>query len=233
MGVWHCPACGARRPDLDVAARSVRLGGTRSIDLEILTPTGPLAAHVAMPGVHNAYNATAAAAAAIALDIAPATIGPALAAAEAAFGRAERLHVDGRELVLLLAKNPAGANVTVQTVALDPDPLNLLIALNDRTADGKDVSWIWDVDYEPLLERIGSLVVTGDRAYDMALRFTYAGVDRSRVHIVPEPGRALDVAISLTPDDRPLYVLPTYTAMLDLRAILVGRGAADAYWAND
>jgi len=233
MGVWNCPACGARRPDLDVAARSVRLESTHAIDLEILTPTGPLAAHIALPGVHNAYNATAAAAAAVALDIAPATIGPALAAAEAAFGRAERLQVDGRELVLLLAKNPAGANVTVQTVVLDPDPLHLLIALNDRTADGKDVSWIWDVDYEPLLGRIGSLVVTGDRAYDMALRFVYAGLDRSRVHIVLEPGRALDLAISFTPNARPLYVLPTYTAMLDLRAILVGRGAADAYWAND
>jgi lipid II isoglutaminyl synthase (glutamine-hydrolysing) len=233
MGVWHCPTCGARRPDLDISARSVRLDGTRAVALEILTPTGPLVAQIALPGVHNAYNATAAAAAAVALDIAPATIGPALAAAEAAFGRAERVQFDGRELVLLLAKNPAGANVTVQTVALDPDPLHLLIALNDRTADGKDVSWIWDVDYEPLLERIGSLVVTGDRAYDMALRFVYAGLDRSRVHIVPEPGRALDLAVSFTPAGRPLYVLPTYTAMLDLRAILVARGAADAYWAHD
>lgn len=233
MGVWSCPACGARRPDPDVAARRVELEGTRATRLEIGTPGGPVTATVALPGVHNAYNATAATAAAIALGIPPVAIAAALGTAEAAFGRAERLRLGDHELVLLLAKNPAGANVTVQTVALDPDPLHLLIALNDRTADGKDVSWIWDVDYEPLLDRIGTLVVTGDRAYDMALRFVYAGFERARVNILTDPGRALDFAVSVTPADRPLYVLPTYTAMLELRAILVERGAADAYWVND
>jgi len=233
MGVWSCPACGARRPDPDVAAHDVALEGTRATRLRITTPEGALEARVALPGVHNAYNATAAAAAATALGISPGAIATALGRAEAAFGRAERLLLGGRELVLLLAKNPAGANVTVQTVQLDPDPLHLLIALNDRTADGKDVSWIWDVDYEPLLDRIASLVVTGDRAYDMALRFVYAGFDRSRIQIIPEAGRALDLAVSLTPANSPVYVLPTYTAMLELRSILVERGAADAYWIND
>jgi lipid II isoglutaminyl synthase (glutamine-hydrolysing) len=230
MGSWRCANCGAVRPVLDVAARRVTLSGTTGLDLELSTPVGDISAHIALPGVHNAYNATAAAAAAIALGIDRATIGPALASAEAAFGRAERVSVAGREVVLLLAKNPAGANVTVQTVLLDPAPLHLLIALNDRTADGKDISWIWDVDYEPLIERLGDLVVSGDRAYDMALRFVYAGLDRARIRIEPDPARALDAALAHLPEDRPLYVIPTYTAMLGLRSILVERGAASAYW---
>jgi UDP-N-acetylmuramyl tripeptide synthase len=162
--------------------------------------------------------------------VAHARIGPALASADAAFGRAERVRVDGHEAVLLLAKNPAGANVTVQTVLLDEGPLHLLVALNDRTADGHDVSWIWDVDYEPLLERLASLTVTGDRAEDMALRFLYAGLDRDRIRVCNDPERALDEALAGLPEGAPLYVLPTYTAMLGLRGILVRRGAAREFW---
>ena len=230
MGDWHCPHCGARRPAPEVAARRVELLGTTAISLEISTPHGDVTARVALPGMHNAYNATAAVAAALALGIAHEHIGPSLAAAEAAFGRSERVMVSGHEVVLLLSKNPAGANVTVQTVQLDPDPLHLLIALNDRTADGKDVSWIWDVDYEPLLDRLGDLVITGDRPYDMALRFLYAGLARERIRIEPDPEKALDTALAQLPAGRALYVLPTYTAMLGLRSILVERGAASAYW---
>jgi len=230
MGDWRCTVCDRRRPVPEVRATRVSLEGTTGVDLEIATPDGPVAARVAIPGMHNAYNATAAAAAAIALGIAPARIGPALASADAAFGRAERVRLDGREAVLLLAKNPAGANVTVQTVLLDPEPLHLLVALNDRTADGHDVSWIWDVDYEPLLPRLERLTVTGDRAYDMALRFVYAGLERERVTVLERPEAALDAALGGLPDGRTLYVLPTYTAMLGLREILVRRGAAEAFW---
>ena len=119
---------------------------------------------------------------------------------------------------------------TVRTLLGDRDPLHLLVALNDRTADGQDVSWIWDVDYEPLLDHIDVLTVTGDRAHDMALRFVYAGLPRERVRVVENPSRALDAALAGVPDDRPLYVLPTYTAMLSLRAELVRRGVAREFW---
>jgi UDP-N-acetylmuramyl tripeptide synthase len=230
MGDWRCTACDARRPVPDVRAVRVELEGTTAVRLALETPAGPVTARIAMPGMHNAYNATAAAAAALAVAVAPARIGPALESAEAAFGRAERVRVDGREAVLLLAKNPAGANVTVQTVLLEPGPLHLLVALNDRTADGHDVSWIWDVDYEPLLGRLASLTVTGDRAGDMALRFLYAGLPRDRIRVQPDPERALDEALAGLPEGAPLYVLPTYTAMLGLRSVLVRRGAAREFW---
>ena len=230
LGHWSCGGCGAARPAPDVRATRVDLRGVRGAALRIETPAGPVQATIGLPGLHNAYNATAAVATALAMGIPLAAIGPGLERSPAAFGRGERVPLDGRELVLLLAKNPTGTNETVRTVLLDPGPIHLLIALNDRTADGHDVSWIWDVDYEPLLARAESLTVTGDRAYDLALRVRYAGVGAERMAVIPEAEAALDAAVASTPPGTTLYVLPTYTAMLGLRELLVRRGAAGAFW---
>jgi lipid II isoglutaminyl synthase (glutamine-hydrolysing) len=230
MGDWACSACDAVRPLRDVAIERVVLEDTRGSRITLRTPKGPIETHIAVPGIHNAYNAAAAAAAALALDLPVGLIGTALAAGQAAFGRAERVTVSDREAVILLAKNPAGANTTVQTVLLDPQPLNILVALNDRTADGTDVSWIWDVDYEPLLPRLATLTVTGDRAYDMALRFAYAGFPRERIRVETDPARAFDVGLGDVDAGATLYVLPTYTAMLELRAILARRGLVGEFW---
>jgi len=230
LGHWRCEGCGAARPTPDVRAVRVELHGVHGSSLRIETPEGPVEAAIALPGVHNAYNATAAVAAALAMGIPHAAIAPGLERSPAAFGRGERVRLDGRELVLLLAKNPTGTNETVRTILLDEGRPHLLIALNDRIADGHDVSWIWDVDYEPLLERAASLTVTGDRAYDLALRVRYAGVGADRMTVVPDPDAALDAAVAATPPGGTLYVLPTYTAMLGLRETLVRRGAAEAFW---
>jgi UDP-N-acetylmuramyl tripeptide synthase len=230
MGHWSCPEGHLARPTPDVRAVQVRLEGTRGLTLRVATPAGEIEASPRLPGVHNAYNVTAAIATALAMGVPANGLGEAVSAAAAAFGRGERVRIDGTELVLLLAKNPAGANETVRTVLMDEGPLHLLIALNDRTADGHDVSWIWDVDYEPLLGRIARLTLTGERAYDLALRFRYAGVPREALHVEPDMGRALDAAVAGAGPDAPVYVLPTYTAMLGMREILVGRGAATAFW---
>ena len=109
-------------------------------------------------------------------------------------------------------------------------PNELLVALNDRIADGRDVSWIWDVDWEPLLPRIRRLTATGERAHDLALRFRYAGISPERLHVQQDPGRALDDALAATPRGGTLQVLPTYTAMHQIRADLVARGAASDFW---
>lgn len=232
MGHWRCPRCDAARPQPQVRATAVRLNGVRGADLTIALPGGAIEVQLALPGLHNAYNAVAAAAAAHAMGMPHAAIARGLEASDAAFGRAERIDVDGREVVLLLAKNPAGANETVRTVMLDDAPLDLLVALNDRTADGRDVSWIWDVDYEPLLPRLAHLTLTGDRAHDLALRFRYAGHPPDQIDVVPEPERALGDALGRTPVGGALYVLPTYTAMLEVRRLLVDRGAARDFWAE-
>jgi UDP-N-acetylmuramyl tripeptide synthase len=230
LGHWRCPSCDARRPVPDVRATRVELRGVHGIAIRIETPGGPIEAELALPGVHNAYNATAAVAAALAMGVPAASIARGLESSPAAFGRSERVRLDGRNLVLLLAKNPTGANETVRTILLDPEPPHVLIALNDRTADGNDVSWIWDVDYEPLLARAASLTLTGDRAYDLALRVRYSGVEVAGLQVLPDPEGALDAAIAATPAGGTLYVLPTYTAMLGLRETLVRRGVAEAFW---
>jgi UDP-N-acetylmuramyl tripeptide synthase len=145
-----------------------------------------------------------------------------------AFGRFEELEVDGRPVVLLLVKNPAGANEVIRTLAGDPAPKHLLVALNDRIADGRDVSWIWDVDWEPLAGSAERAVATGTRAAEMALRLSYAGLPRDRLEVAGNPDAALDRAVE--GGEGPVYVLATYTAMLELRSLLVERGAARPYW---
>jgi UDP-N-acetylmuramyl tripeptide synthase len=105
-----------------------------------------------------------------------------------------------------------------------------VIALNDEIADGRDVSWIWDVDFEPLLGGLDRVVATGARAAELALRFAYGGLARDRIEVVPELERALDRGLELTPQRGELVVLPTYTAMLALRRIVAGRGHVAQYW---
>ncbi len=230
MGHWRCPDCDLARPTPSVFATKVTLHGLDGLDLEVTTPSGEVSADVSLPGLHNAYNATAAVAAALALDVPVDGLSSALASTEAAFGRGERIAVNGRELMLLLAKNPVGANENISAAMLDDGALHVLVLLNDRTADGQDVSWIWDVDYEPLFERLASLTLGGTRAHDLALRFIYGGFDADRIHVEPNVHDALDHALAQAPPGGTVYALPTYTAMLDLRADLVDRGVTHQFW---
>ncbi len=229
LGGWECPGCGLRRPPLDVSATDIRTNGLESCSFLLRTPLGEIPVRLPVPGLYNVYNALAAAAAAVALDRVPlARIGAGLAAFDPAFGRFEKLRAGDSELVLLLVKNPAGANEVIRTLAADPSPKRALIALNDRIADGRDVSWIWDVDYELLAGELEHAVTTGTRAAEMALRLTYAGCPAERLEVAPSPAAALDRA--LAGGAAAVYVLATYTAMLDLRALLVERGLARPYW---
>jgi UDP-N-acetylmuramyl tripeptide synthase len=230
QGHWRCTSCGLQRSTPDIVATSVTLDGVDGLALTARTPDGPVDVRVALPGLHNAYNVLAALGTAVALGLDIADAAKALGTTKAAFGRAEHVEIDGRRLVLLLAKNPAGANENIRTVLCDPEPVHVMVMLNDRTADGRDVSWIWDVDHEPLFDRLAHLVVAGDRAEDLALRFRYGGLPTDGIVVEREAARALDALVAATPVGGTAYVLPTYTAMLDLRAELVRRGVAQAFW---
>ena len=127
---------------------------------------------------------------------------------------------------MLLVKNPAGANEAVRTLVAGGAPPLVLAALNDEIADGRDVSWIWDVDFEPLLEGLERVVLTGERAAELALRCKYGGFDEAAIEVEPDLARALDRALALTPPGGELVALPTYTAMLALRGIVAERGYA-------
>ena len=230
IGAWRCPACGLQRPTPDVAVIDAGLDGSRGSQPVIRTPEGDVGLRLALPGLHNVLNAAGALAAAIALGVPAATAAEAISAVPAAFGRAESVRMDGRDVVMLLAKNPAGANENVRTLMLDDREHHLLVALNDRIADGRDVSWIWDVDWEPLLPRVRRLTATGERAQDLALRFRYAGLAEDRLHVQPDPAMALDDALAVIPAGGVLEVLPTYTAMHEIRAEMVARGATGEFW---
>jgi UDP-N-acetylmuramyl tripeptide synthase len=230
LGDYHCTNCGAARPRLDVAAREIRLDGLAGSSFELETRAGTTRIELPLPGLYNVYNALAAASLALALGAGLDEVKDELAGFSAAFGRLERIVAGERTVLILLIKNPAGANEAIRTLVQETPPATLLIALNDAIADGRDVSWIWDVDFEHLLERAERIVVSGDRAAELALRFLYGGFDRERLEIVTDLEGALDRALELVPAGSELVVLPTYTAMLAVRAIAVERGLVRPYW---
>lgn len=234
LGEWRCPACGAARPALDAAATAIELHGVESLRLTIASPDKPnLALDAGVPGLYNAYNVLAATAASRAMGADDAAIRTAIGAFRSAFGRIERVDLRGRKLTLALVKNPAGFNEVLRMLTLATDGLTVptLIAINDLDADGRDVSWLWDVDFELLADGAAPLSTTGLRGPDMANRLKYAGVPASRLHPLDDDlGRALDAFVDSVPEGGTGYILPTYTAMLGLRAILARLGAVEQFW---
>ncbi len=243
LGHYHCPSCGRRRPTPALTASDVRLEGVRAASFTLRTPAGEGAVRLALPGLYNVYNALAAAALATALEVPLQTIIDGLQASRPAFGRAETVRLTaragpdgegGRELRILLVKNPAGANEVLRTLALEPGEHDLLGILNDKIADGRDVSWIWDADFELLAGRVRNVTCSGTRAADLATRLKYAGIEPARIHVVGELSAALEQAAAQRTGEEhppPLYALPTYTAMLALRELLIERGEASSAWA--
>ncbi len=234
LGHWRCKNCGLRRPQPHISARRVHLEGLDRLALTITGIDGPdsadLEVSAGLGGLHNAYNVTAAAAAAAALGVEPEATRIGIAGVQAAFGRAEQVALEGRTLRLLLAKNPTGANENIQCLLAEPAPLQLLVVLNDRTADGRDPSWIWDVDFEALWGHIGRVTLAGDRCWELALRFSYGGLSPDRFQVCENLPEALDSAVAATPPGGVLYALPTYTALLDLRTELVHRRHTHHFW---
>ncbi|MEY3403790.1 MAG: UDP-N-acetylmuramyl peptide synthase [Anabaena sp. CRKS33] len=176
-------------------------------------------------GLYNKYNTLAAVTAAKELGIDNVSIRDTINDFQAAFGRAEDLVIDGKRVRILLSKNPVGTNETIRVVTQSTDKTTLLV-LNDRTPDGTDVSWIWDVDTEKLVARGGTLIVSGDRVYDMALRLRYSQESvESNINLIVESDlhKAIATALKHTLANETLHILPTYSAMLEVREILTGK----------
>jgi UDP-N-acetylmuramyl tripeptide synthase len=218
LGRYHCESCGATRPEPHVAARAITLQGVRGARFTLSTPDGQRDIALPLPGLYNVYNALGAAALSMQLGATLDQVAAGLAAVSPAFGRAETLRVAGRELSILLIKNPAGANEVLRTLVLEDGEHDLLCVLNDNIADGRDVSWVWDADFEVLAPRVRRATCSGTRAAEMALRLKYAGMPSDRLVVEPHLDAALDRALG--DGDGALYALPTYTAMLALRDAL-------------
>jgi UDP-N-acetylmuramyl tripeptide synthase len=231
LGTWHCPDCSAARPEPNVRATRIELHGMRASDLTIGVPSGEVTVQLPLPGLYNAYNALAAAAAAVALGVPAETIASGLAGVRSAFGRTETIAFGDVEVPLLLVKNPTGANEVLRTVSHDGEPFDLWVALNDGIADGRDVSWVWDADFERIAGLTQSVTCSGRRAEEMALRLAYAGVDRSSIHIEPDVYGSFAAATRRAGESgHALRALPTYTALLELRTELARHGYAPEYW---
>jgi UDP-N-acetylmuramyl tripeptide synthase len=229
LGRYGCPNCGRQRPTPSIAAERIELDGTRGASFALRMPAGTAGIRLPLPGLYNVYNALGAASLCLELGIPLEQVVTGLEAVTAAFGRAETIVIGDVELSILLVKNPAGANEILRTLALEKSAFDVVAVLNDRTADGRDVSWVWDADFEILVPHARRVTCSGTRAAELALRLKYAGLDEDRLHVVPSLPDALDEALAAARDGR-LFALPTYTALLELRAELAQRGHATRFW---
>ncbi len=236
VGVYDCPACSFGHPTLRYRASRVRLEGARGASFLLSTPAGEREVRVGLPGLYNVYNALAAATVAGEAGVGLEDISRGLSKFGGAFGRVERVQAGDREAFLLLIKNPVGFNEILRTFVTGGEAKNVLIAINDNHADGRDVSWLWDVDFEMLADawaggRAGDVepfMVSGTRAEDMAVRLKYAELPVGAV--ISSSEKAIRAALEATPPGETLYVLPTYTAMLEIRKTLSELGHTHPFW---
>jgi UDP-N-acetylmuramyl tripeptide synthase len=213
-----------------VAARLIKLGDGHGARFQLESHGEKSTLQLDIGGLYNVYNALAAAAAAEALGLPRSALEASLTSTGAAFGRQEAFEVDGRRVEVYLGKNPAGLNQVLSTLLLDEARRTALIVLNDDIADGRDISWVWDADFEVAAGRLTRVIVSGTRAAEMALRLKYAEWDESTIEVVPDISAALANALSATPAGECLTVIPTYTAMLSVRELLAVRAGKEPFW---
>lgn len=232
LGEWRCDSCGKTRSELTFTGRYLDLLGDRGLAMDVDELASQQRIECGLPGLYNAYNVLAATAVTRTLGVEFGVIVEALARFQSAFGRIERLSCLNRKLTIALVKNPVGFNEVLRMLTESSQlTAPALIVINDLDADGRDVSWLWDVDFE-LLAGAGPFIATaGLRGSDMANRLKYAGVDPDRIVAlganIPE---ALTAFVHRVPEGSSAWILPTYTAMLRIRKDLVARGAAEDYW---
>ena len=220
LGYYHCPVCGLSRPEPQIVATHCEFHGDSGTDVRVETPAGPFSTRLSLPGLYNVYNCLAATTVGLGLGLTPEAIGAHLSTFTTAFGRLERIAVEERQLFLALVKNPVGFTEVLRTVVPTDGKANLAIFINDHFADGTDVSWLWDVDFELLQDRVNVVVCSGTRAEDLAVRLKYAQLPTERLVLEGEPRRALEQALARSDPGDTIYVLPTYTAMLEVRDVL-------------
>lgn len=249
MGHYACRNCGWTRPQPHIRASRIQPEGfdrLRVLAESSLSTRPRQELIIPLPGIYNVYNALAAIASTQAIDIAWEPIVTGIEQFKPVFGRGERVQTEGRTIRLLLAKNPTGFNEVLRTLFSDGVSRHILFVLNNNTADGRDISWIWDVDFERCVGNSSTLVVAGSRALDLALRLKYAGVSQEDMQIVPPAPlrssrrdgqaaqyglkQAIDSALQRTPEGETLFIVPTYTGLLAVHQELERRGLTSHYW---
>jgi UDP-N-acetylmuramyl tripeptide synthase len=230
LGSYKCEKCGYSRPDPDVAVSHVIVSDASHSEIEIDTGSRKFKASIDLPGGYNIYNAVSAVTVAHAMGLDEETAVRALATFECGFGRMEKFMLKDTETRMILIKNPAGCNQVLNFLSNISEDSLFVVCLNDNYADGTDISWIWDVDFETLRrieDKLRGILVSGVRADDMAMRFKYAGVPLDKIKVIKDYDKLID---EFTGQDAPVYIMPTYTAMMDLRAIVSKKFGYKNFW---
>jgi len=233
LGHFICPSCGYGRPHTHVECTGILSYDNLGSTIEVSGPDMDITVKLALPGLYNIYNALAGASFGLALGLDGNGITAALTGFECGFGRMETVHINDRELKMILVKNPTGFNQVLRYLLTQEEPCVTAFAINDRLADGTDISWLWDVDFEILAlmdDRIRAYYVSGIRAEDMAVRLKYAGISPDRVILEKDYHQLIQKALQKTGAGETFYILPTYTAMLDIRKILKKRFGLKEFW---
>jgi lipid II isoglutaminyl synthase (glutamine-hydrolysing) len=233
LGHYHCPSCTFKRPEPDIKLTDYSVNDEGKTRLTVSHPDGELVFSYPLLGWYNLYNVLAATACGLALNIPGGVITAAIEKSAPSFGRMEQFNHMNREITMALIKNPVGANEVLRTVLNRPGSFTLLVAINDKIADGRDVSWLWDVDFEQLAaqeDKLKIVIASGLRAWDMAVRYKYAGISQNRIITVEDTAKALKSALELTEPGSRLFILPSYTAMLEIRRHLNKLGLGKPYW---
>ena len=230
LGGFRCPKCGYRRHRADFAVTDIT--GQRSDGSTVVMDIQgeKRIVNVNLPAMYNIYNAVGAVTAAVEMGLDADTAVKALADFQCGFGRMEQFRLGKAGTRMMLVKNPAGCNQVIEFLENIKEKFILVVCLNDRGADGTDVSWIWDADFEGLGQLAGYLeqvIVSGDRAADMAVRLKYAGIDPAHIRIE----RSYEQLVQwIEGQEKPVFIMPTYTAMLELRQVVIKHCGGADFW---
>lgn len=230
LGGYRCPACGHQRPTPQVFVQEVLSSDAERSVVDLVADGQTYRTTINLPGGYNIYNACACMVAGQAMQLDAQTVTKALSAFACGFGRMEKFEIDGAQLRMILIKNPAGCNQVLNFLAQTTEPFLFVCCLNDRAQDGRDVSWIWDVDFERIAalgDRLAGLLVSGTRAEDMAVRFKYAGVPMDKIRVIKDYPALVQACIA---QEHPVFIMPTYTAMLELRTVISKQYGFKAFW---
>src|SRR3989344_5470687 len=219
IGHYTCTSCSLKRITPIISASNLIFERGFKTSLQVTLDNQKLPLNLNIPGLYNVYNILAASAVSYSENLDGKFIKTTLQQFSSAFGRYQKFNVNGKEIIVFLIKNPTGTNEILKTISLEAK-LNILVILNDKIADGRDVSWIWDTNWEIISKKISNIFVSGSRSWDMANRLKYAGFKLSNKYVYKQINYSISQALASSNNKDTLLILPTYTALLETQKIL-------------
>ena len=233
LGGFYCTNCGYTKPTTDITCEEVVELKSAYTVIRFSNSEGSFYAKINLPGLYNVYNALAAISLSQVLGLPINKTINALGSFQSGFGRMETINVESKFIKVILVKNPTGFDQVLSYLLTEENPTVVAFAINDKIADGTDISWLWDVDFEKLCsmkEKLSFVYTSGVRAEDMAVRLKYAGLNSDKINIAKDYNDLINQGLSKTLEKHSFYILPTYTAMLDIRQILQKRFDLKEFW---